>query len=43
MAKRNGNREFKKPKQEKSKTQGVSSIAELAKTQRPSDITARKR
>lgn len=32
MAKRNGNRELKKPKQSKPKGQGASSVAELAKT-----------
>lgn len=31
MAKRNGNRELKKPKQSKPKGQGASSVAELAK------------
>jgi hypothetical protein len=35
MAKRNGNRELKKPKQNKSKASGASSVAELAKTTRP--------
>jgi hypothetical protein len=43
MAKRNGNREFKKPKQEKAKAAGASSIAELAKTQRASILAPRKR
>ena len=32
MAKRNGNRELKKPKQNKSKSQGASSVAELSRT-----------
>lgn len=32
MAKRNGNRELKKPKQNKQKGSGASSVAELART-----------
>jgi hypothetical protein len=43
MAKRNGNREFKKPKQEKARGAGASSIAELAKTQRAPIVLPRKR
>jgi hypothetical protein len=35
MAKRNGNRELKKPKQNKSKGPGASSVAELAKAATP--------
>jgi hypothetical protein len=34
MAKRNGNREMKKPKQNKPKNAGASSVAELARETR---------
>ena len=35
MAKRNGNRELKKPKQNKSTDKGASSVAELANQRKP--------
>ncbi len=35
MAKRNGNRELKKPKQIKTKTEGAMSVSELANTRKP--------
>lgn len=35
MAKRNGNRELKKPKQNKPKGAGASSVAELARNSKP--------
>ena len=35
MAKRNGNRELKKPKQNKEKNVGATSVADLARAPRP--------